>query len=178
VPRETQLRWGLTARLNTFGFHLEFRSGERSCLFRSNGEEIPVAPAPVPAAEQTGRRAWKSPSNSAPIICFLFRQTRGLQGQLEADTTLESDNVLSFVLGKAERSASPSRNYVAAGNLPDGGWSIYPRPLRTDATCKAYFALKARRRLDDSTHMVPGSQNGASPRRPERTNSYVRFYLA
>src|ERR1700685_3041602 len=48
-------------------------------------------------------------------------------GELEADTTLESDYIYYlFVLGKAE----PGRiaklaNYVRCRQLPDGGWNIY-----------------------------------------------------
>src|SRR5580765_4319544 len=67
------------------------------------------------------------------------------QGELEADSTLESDYIYYlFVLGKAE----PTRiaklaNYVRSKQLGDGGWNLYPGgPSELNATCKAYFALK------------------------------------
>jgi squalene-hopene/tetraprenyl-beta-curcumene cyclase len=66
-------------------------------------------------------------------------------GELEADTTLESDYIYYlYVLGKAD----PGRiaklaNYVRRRQLPDGGWNIFPGgPSDLNATCKAYFALK------------------------------------
>ena len=66
-------------------------------------------------------------------------------GELEADTTLESDYIYYLhVLGKAdpERIAKLA-NYVRQRQLADGGWSIYPGgPSELNATCKAYFALK------------------------------------
>src|SRR4249920_3931994 len=66
-------------------------------------------------------------------------------GELEADTTLESDYIYYLhVLGKAdpERIAKLA-NYVRRRQLPDGGWPIYPGgPSELNATCKAYFALK------------------------------------
>src|SRR5579862_7902350 len=78
-------------------------------------------------------------------------------GELEADTTLESDYIYYlFVLGKAdpERIAKLA-NYVRARQLPDGGWSIYPGgPSELNATSKAYFALKLAGDSVDSPQMV------------------------
>src|SRR3984893_11208090 len=59
-------------------------------------------------------------------------------GELEADTTLESDYIFYLhVLGKAdpERIAKLG-NYVRQRQLADGGWSIYPGgPCELNATC-------------------------------------------
>jgi len=102
-------------------------------------------------------------------------------GELEADTTLESDYIYYLhVLGKAD----PCRiaklaNYVRQRQLPDGGWSIYPGgPSELSATCKAYFALKLAGDAQDSPHMLRAKEMVHRLGGLERTNSYVRFYLA
>jgi len=102
-------------------------------------------------------------------------------GELEADTTLESDYIYYLhVLGKAdaERIAKLA-NYVRTRQLPHGGWSIYPGgPSELNATCKAYFALKLAGDPQDSTHMMRAKETVHRLGGLEHTNSYVRFYLA
>ena len=102
-------------------------------------------------------------------------------GELEADTTLESDYIYYLhVLGKAdpERIAKLA-NYVRQRQLADGGWSIYPGgPSELSATCKAYFALKLAGEPQNSPHMLRAKETVHRLGGLERTNSYVRFYLA
>ena len=102
-------------------------------------------------------------------------------GELEADTTLESDYIYYLhVLGKAdpERIAKLA-NYVRQRQLADGGWSIYPGgPSELNATCKAYFALKLAGDPQDSPHMTQAQATVHRLGGLEHTNSYVRFYLA
>ena len=102
-------------------------------------------------------------------------------GELQADTTLESDYIYYLhVLGKAdpERIAKLA-NYVRRRQLPDGGWNIYPGgPSELNATCKAYFALKLAGDGPDAPHMARARQRIHRLGGLERTNSYVRFYLA
>jgi squalene-hopene/tetraprenyl-beta-curcumene cyclase len=102
-------------------------------------------------------------------------------GELEADTTLESDYIYYLhVLGKAE----PARiaklaNYARQRQLADGGWSIYPGgPSELNATCKAYFALKLAGDDTNSPHMTQARSTVHRLGGLEHTNSYVRFYLA
>jgi squalene-hopene/tetraprenyl-beta-curcumene cyclase len=102
-------------------------------------------------------------------------------GELEADSTLESDYIYYLhVLGKAD----PARiaklaNYVRQKQLPDGGWSIYPGgPSELNATCKAYFALKLAGDNPKSARMVQARETVLRLGGLERSNSYVRFYLA
>ena len=102
-------------------------------------------------------------------------------GELQADTTLESDYIYYlFVLGKA----NPVRiaklaNYVRQRQLPDGGWNIYPGgPSELNATCKAYFALKLAGDDSDSPQMSRARATVHRLGGLEHTNSYVRFYLA
>jgi len=66
-------------------------------------------------------------------------------GELEADTTLESDTITFWhFLGRVE----PVRErklaaYLLNKQLPDGGWGIYEGgPAELNATVKAYVALK------------------------------------
>jgi squalene-hopene/tetraprenyl-beta-curcumene cyclase len=102
-------------------------------------------------------------------------------GELEADSTLESDYIYYLhVLGKAD----PTRiaklaNYVRKKQLADGGWSIYPGgPSELNATCKAYFALKLAGDNPKSPRMVQARETALRLGGLERSNSYVRFYLA
>jgi hypothetical protein len=121
------------------------------------GEEIPVAPAPVPWKEQNFAGRLEDAIERGASHLISLQDDRGYwQGELEADTTLESDYIyFLFVLGKAapERIAKLA-NYVRARQLPDGGWSIYPGgPSELNATCKAYFALKLAGDSTDSSHL-------------------------
>ncbi len=102
-------------------------------------------------------------------------------GELEADTTLESDYIYYLhVLGKAEpERIAKLANYVRQRQLADGGWSIYPGgPSELNATCKAYFALKLAGDDPDSPHLTQARATVHRLGGLERTNSYVRFYLA
>ena len=79
---------------------------------------------------------------------FLFSQQdeQGFWcGELEADTTLESDYILLHTLlgtGSAERMSKAAR-YVLKNQNDDGGWSTYAGGLsNVSATVKAYFGLK------------------------------------
>src|ERR1700684_1250125 len=66
-------------------------------------------------------------------------------GELEADTTLESDYILLHTLlgtGKPERFEKAAR-YILNHQNADGGWSIYAGgPSNISASVKAYFGLK------------------------------------
>ena len=102
-------------------------------------------------------------------------------GELEADSTLESDYIYYLhVLGKADPARiSRLANYVRRKQLPDGGWSIYPGgPSELNATCKAYFALKLAGDNPKSARMVQARETVLRLGGLVRSNSYVRFYLA
>jgi squalene-hopene/tetraprenyl-beta-curcumene cyclase len=66
-------------------------------------------------------------------------------GELEADTTLESDYILLHTLlgtgdpGRFQKAA----NWIVQHQNEDGGWSIYAAgPSNISASVKAYFGLK------------------------------------
>jgi squalene-hopene/tetraprenyl-beta-curcumene cyclase len=150
--------------------------------FARLGEELPVAPAPVPWKEQNFATRLEQAIERGASHLVSLQDARGYwQGELEADTTLESDYIYYlFVLGKAapERIAKLA-NYVRARQLPDGGWSIYPGgPSELNATCKAYFALKLAGDSADSSHLARAREIIHRQGGLELTNSYVRFYLA
>jgi squalene-hopene/tetraprenyl-beta-curcumene cyclase len=66
-------------------------------------------------------------------------------GELEADTTLESDYILLHTLlgtGNEER-FQKAANWIVRHQNEDGGWSIYAGgPSNISASVKAYFGLK------------------------------------
>jgi squalene-hopene/tetraprenyl-beta-curcumene cyclase len=102
-------------------------------------------------------------------------------GELEADTTLESDYIFYLhILGKAD----PDRvgklaNYVRTRQLLDGGWNIYPGgPAELNATVKAYIALKLAGDSPDAPHMERARRCVHQLGGLEAANSYTRFYLA
>ena len=89
--------------------------------------------------------------NGANYLLSVQSEKGYWHGELEADTTLESDYIYYlYVLGKAEPDrVAKLANYVRRRQLPDGGWPIYPGgPSELNATCKAYFALKLAGRCD------------------------------
>src|SRR6202008_2278251 len=77
-------------------------------------------------------------------------------GELEADTTLESDYILYLhVLGqlKSEKTAKLAR-YIRDRQLPDGGWNIfYGGPSELNATVKAWVALRLAGDSASSAHL-------------------------
>jgi squalene-hopene/tetraprenyl-beta-curcumene cyclase len=102
-------------------------------------------------------------------------------GELEADTTLESDYIFYLhILDKADpRRVAKLANYIRQRQLPDGGWNIYfGGPSELNATVKAYFALKLAGDSADRAHMERARARVLQLGGLESTNSYTRFYLA
>ena len=150
--------------------------------FARIGEERIAAPAAVPWQEQNwAERLEKSIERGANHLLSLQAEQGYWQGELEADSTLESDYIYYLhVLGKAdpERIAKLA-NYVRQRQLPDGGWNIYPGgPSELNATCKAYFALKLAGDSPYAPNLVRAREIVHRLGGLEHSNSYVRFYLA
>src|SRR5258707_2866513 len=114
--------------------------------FARIGEEVSVAPAPVLQRDQDwAARLENTIERGANHLRSLQAEQGYWQGELEADSTLESDYIYYLhVLGKAD----PERigklaNYIRQRQQPDCGWSIHPGgPFELNSTCKAYFALQ------------------------------------
>src|SRR6516225_2066555 len=144
---------------------------------------VPVAaPAAVSGQEQNwAERLEKAIERGANHLLSLQAEAGYWQGELEADSTLESDYIYYLhVLGRAdpERIAKLA-NYVRRRQLADGGWPIYlGGPSELNATSKAYFALKLAGDSPDSPHLSKARDTVHRLGGLEHTNSYVRFYLA
>jgi squalene-hopene/tetraprenyl-beta-curcumene cyclase len=156
--------------------------GERLATSARVGLENPADISPSLLFQQERlRRLEKAIERGADHLVSLQADAGYWLGELQADTTLESDYIYYLhVLDKAdpERIAKLA-NYVRQRQLPDGGWSIYPGgPSELNATCKAYFALKLAGDAPEAPHMVCARECVHRHGGLEHTNSYVRFYLA
>jgi squalene-hopene/tetraprenyl-beta-curcumene cyclase len=102
-------------------------------------------------------------------------------GELEADTTLESDYILYLhVLGELESEKTAKlANYIRVRQLADGGWNIFPDgPSEINATVKAYLALRLAGDSASEPHLTRAKEKIHELGGIEVTNSYTRFYLA
>jgi squalene-hopene/tetraprenyl-beta-curcumene cyclase len=146
------------------------------------GEERSTTAAPMPARQQDwARELPESIERGAEHLLSLQAVDGYWQGELEADSTLESDYIYYlFVLGKADPvRIAKLANYVRNKQLEDGGWNIYPGgPSELNATCKAYFALKLAGDDPNSPQLTAARETIHRLGGLEHTNSYVRFYLA
>jgi squalene-hopene/tetraprenyl-beta-curcumene cyclase len=146
------------------------------------GEQVPAAPAPLPWRQQEwAEKLPESIERGAEHLISLQADEGYWVGELEADSTLESDYIYYLnVLGKADPvRIAKLANYVRSKQLPDGAWNIYPGgPSELNATCKAYFALKLAGDNANAPHLAKARAVIHRLGGLERTNSYVRFYLA
>src|SRR5437870_5944761 len=118
---------------------------------------------------------------AATYLSSLQHQDGYWLGELEADTTLESDYIFYLhVLDRFDRDRiAKLAEYIRRRQLHDGGWNIYGGgPSEVNATVKAYFALKLAGDEPESPHMVRACRRARELGGLERTNSFTRFYLA
>src|SRR3989337_2644533 len=110
----------------------------------------------APARSTIAERLSEAIDRGVAHLLSLQAQEGYWLGELEADTTLESDYVFYLhVLGKAdpERIAKLA-SYVRRRQLPDGGWNIYfGGPSELNATVKAYLALRLAGDASSAPHM-------------------------
>lgn len=102
-------------------------------------------------------------------------------GELEADTTLESDYILYLhILGQLKSPKVPKlAKYIRERQLPDGGWNIfYGGPSELNATVKAWVGLRLAGDPPNAPHLFKAKVKIHELGGLEATNSYVRFYLA
>src|SRR2546425_5787539 len=138
----------------------------------------PVANVPQPAGR---KRLDVSIEKAVSFLRSLQHQDGYWLGELEADTTLESDYIFYLhVLGRFDRKrVSKLAEYIRRRQLEDGGWNIYfGGPSEVNATLKAYLALKLAGDSPESQHMVRACQRVRQLGGLERTNSFTRLYLA
>jgi squalene-hopene/tetraprenyl-beta-curcumene cyclase len=102
-------------------------------------------------------------------------------GEIEADTTLESDYILFLhILGRLQsEKVAKLAKYIRDRQLPDGGWSVFHGgPAELSATVKAWVALRLAGDPAASAHLERARKKIHELGGLEATNSYVRFYLA
>ncbi len=103
-------------------------------------------------------------------------------GELEADSTLESDYILFLYLFDKERYRDKIARlaaFVTAHQLEDGGWNIYEGgPAEISATVKAYVALKIAGYEEDDPVLARARQVIRALGGADRVNSYTKVYLA
>ena len=141
-------------------------------LERSSGN-LPSPPA--------NKRLDFAVEQAASYLAALQHEDGYWLGELEADTTLESDYIFYLhVLGKADHQrVSKLAEYVLRRQLDDGGWNIYSGgPSEINATVKAYFALKLAGHSPESRVMARARERARQLGGLERTNSFTRLYLA
>ena len=140
-----------------------------------------VAPAEAPNTASLQERLAQAVERGAQHLLSLQAQDGYWVGELEADTTLESDYIYYLnVLGRAEpRRIAKLANYVRQRQLEDGGWNIFVGgPSELNATVKAYFALRLAGDAADAPHMLAARDRAQALGGLEATNSYTRFYFA
>ncbi len=143
-----------------------------------DGTAAQRAPAVAPSLEE---RLSQAIERGAEHLLSLQKQEGYWLGELEADTTLESDYIFYLhILGKAEpERIAKLANYVRTRQLPDGGWNIYyGGPSELNATVKAYVALQLAGDSVEVPHMRKACERAKALGGLEASNSYVRFYLA
>src|SRR5436190_7948220 len=101
-------------------------------------------------------------------------------GELEADTTLESDYILLHTLlgtGDRERFQKAAR-YILQHQNEDGGWGIYAAgPSNVSASVKAYFGLKLAGYKFDHPAMVRARNKILEMGGATEVNTFTKIYL-
>jgi len=101
-------------------------------------------------------------------------------GELEADTTLESDYILVHTLlgtDNLDRQQRAAREILRHQN-DDGGWPIYRGgPSNISATVKAYFALKLTGRSVDDPVLVKARAKVLEMGGVTQVNTFTKIYL-
>ncbi len=101
--------------------------------------------------------------------------------ELEGDTILESETILVLAfLGREETPlARRAAAYLAAKQLPEGGWAKFPGGhLDISASVKAYFALKLTGHDPEAEFMQRARRAILAHGGADAVNSFTRFHLA
>lgn len=101
-------------------------------------------------------------------------------GELEADTTLESDYILlQVLLGTTNQERfEKCANYVLRRQNEDGGWPIYNGgPSNISASVKAYFGLKLAGYKPDHPALVRARKKILELGGVTKVNTFTKIYL-
>jgi len=101
-------------------------------------------------------------------------------GELEGDTILESEYVLTFhFLGRAGEKTRKAAAWIRGKQLAEGGWATYPGgPPEVSASVKGYFALKLEGDDPEAPHMRRARQAILGLGGLDACNSFTKIYLA
>ena len=101
-------------------------------------------------------------------------------GELEADTTLESDYILLHALlgtGNPERFEKAAR-YILEHQNEDGGWGIYAGgPSNISASVKAYFGLKLAGHTAEHPALTRARKKILEMGGVPKVNTFTKIYL-
>jgi len=101
-------------------------------------------------------------------------------GELEADTTLESDYIMLHTLlgtGDVQRFQKAAR-YILQHQNEDGGWPIYAGgPSNVSASVKAYFGLKLAGFTADHSALVRARKKILELGGVTEVNTFTKIYL-
>ncbi len=101
-------------------------------------------------------------------------------GELEADTTLESDYILMHTLlgTSTQERFQKCCNHILRNQNEDGGWGIYPEsPSNISASVKAYFALKLTGYTPDHPALVKARKKILEMGGVTEVNTFTKIYL-
>ncbi len=101
-------------------------------------------------------------------------------GELEADTTLESDYILLHtLLGSGdEKRFAKAANYILQHQNDDGGWGIYAAgPSNISASVKAYFGLKLAGYKADHPALARARKKILEMGGVTKVNTFTKIYL-
>ena len=110
-------------------------------------------------------------------------------GELEADTSLESDYILLqlWLYPPTTGSWGPptmkrikrAARYILSRQLPDGGWNIYQGgPANVSVSIKAYLALRLAGIGIDTPQLTQAKERILQLGGVEAANSYTKIYLS
>jgi squalene-hopene/tetraprenyl-beta-curcumene cyclase len=123
-----------------------------------------------------------SPLETARDFLLGLQDPRGFWvGELEADSTLESDYILlEHYMGtpRAEKIRAAA-SHILSRQLPGGGWNIYAGgPSNLSATVKAYFALKLAGFHADEPFMRRAREVILALGGVQASNTFTKIYLS
>jgi len=101
-------------------------------------------------------------------------------GELEADTTLESDYILLHTLlgTSTQERFQKCANHILRNQNEDGGWGIYPgSPSNISASVKAYFGLKLTGYKPDHPALVTARKKILEMGGVTEVNTFTKIYL-
>lgn len=139
-----------------------------------------VATATVPSRSLDGLVARAIDRTTHWLLAAQFADGYWM-GELEADTTLNSDYIVfHYALGEKNSPVIPKlAKHIRYRQLSDGGWSIFPNgPAELNATIKSYFALKLVGDDPNAPHMRRARERAIALGGIESSNSYTRIHLA